>query len=73
MFAVHAFQLSLKGRNKMKCRYCDKEIIGEGIQAGVDDCVDSIHRFCDRICLDEYKQYLDDVDIAAHYAAEYGD
>jgi hypothetical protein len=62
----------VEGVNRMRCRYCDKEIV-EGIQAGVDDYVDSIHRFCDRICLDDYKAYLDDLDICAHYAAEYGD
>jgi hypothetical protein len=48
----------------MKCRWYDKRDYRRGIKPGVDDYVDSIHRFCDRICLDDYKQYLDDLDIA---------
>jgi hypothetical protein len=57
----------------MRCRSCDKEIEGDGIKANLDDEVDDMHLFCDRICLDDYRRYLDDVDIAAHYAADYLD
>jgi hypothetical protein len=55
----------------MRCRFCDKEIEGDGIKANLDDEVDDMHLFCDRICLDDYRRYLDDVDNASSYVDDY--
>ena len=55
----------------MRCRSCDKEIEGDGIKANLDDEVDDMHLFCDRICLDYYRKYLDDVDNASSYVDDY--
>jgi hypothetical protein len=55
----------------MRCRSCDKEIEGDGINANLDDEVDDMHLFCDRICLDDYRRYLDDVDNASSYVDDY--
>ena len=55
----------------MRCRSCDKEIEGDGIKANLDDEVDDMHLFCDRICLDDYRRYLDDVDNASSYVDHY--
>lgn len=57
--------------NRMRCRSCDKEIEGDGIKANLDDEVDDMHLFCDRICLDDYRRYLDDVDNASSYVDDY--
>ncbi len=57
--------------SKMRCRSCDKEIEGDGIKANLDDEVDDMHLFCDRICLDDYRRYLDDVDNASSYVDDY--
>ena len=57
--------------NRMRCRSCDKEIEGDGINANLDDEVDDMHLFCDRICLDDYRRYLDDVDNASSYVDDY--
>lgn len=57
--------------NRMRCRFCDKEIEGDGIKANLDDEVDDMHLFCDRICLDDYRRYLDDVDNASSYVDDY--
>jgi hypothetical protein len=55
----------------MRCRSCDKEIESDGIKANLDDEVDDMHLFCDRICLDDYRRYLDDVDNASSYVDDY--
>ena len=57
--------------NRMRCRSCDKEIEGDGIKANLDDEVDDMHLFCDRICLDDYRRYLDYVDNASSYVDDY--